>query len=259
MSEKADTVPGLGFKDKDKAVETIKNLEGRDPDYQKLAIKGLIGRAKRTLTLTKDKDKLQNINDAMKVFEEWLKDYEFKNLSKENRSYLPLTSIEALLPLREKYGVKNELADNFLKAYKEKAKGDYKNLRTVASGEDKPTWDIVRNQEIKRILKEFEESRPDLWNSDDLPTEDHLKLILWAYSPDASKIKKNVSNYEEKLGSLKISSENEGDSEDEEAEKDDKEEKKEKKASKRKSEGTSSSSGENSGSDEETPKKKSKK
>lgn len=50
MSEKADTVPGLGFKDKEKAFETIKNLEGRDPDYQKLAIKGLIGRAKRTLT-----------------------------------------------------------------------------------------------------------------------------------------------------------------------------------------------------------------
>lgn len=51
MSEaKADTVPGLGFKDKDKAQETIKNLDGRDPDYQKLAIKGLIGRAKRTLT-----------------------------------------------------------------------------------------------------------------------------------------------------------------------------------------------------------------
>lgn len=47
---KPDTVPGLGFKDKEKAQETIKILEGRDPDYQKLAIKGLIGRAKRTLT-----------------------------------------------------------------------------------------------------------------------------------------------------------------------------------------------------------------
>lgn len=46
----ADTVPNLGFKDKDKALETIKALEGRDPDYQKLAIKGLIGRANRVLT-----------------------------------------------------------------------------------------------------------------------------------------------------------------------------------------------------------------
>lgn len=46
----SDTVPGLGFKDKEKALETIQLLEGRDPDYQKLAVKGLIGRAKRVLT-----------------------------------------------------------------------------------------------------------------------------------------------------------------------------------------------------------------
>lgn len=46
----ADTVPGLGFKDKEKALETIKLLDGRDPDYQKLAVKGLVGRAKRVLT-----------------------------------------------------------------------------------------------------------------------------------------------------------------------------------------------------------------
>lgn len=49
MSSDKDTVPGLGFKDKEKALDTIKNLEGRDADYQKLAVKGLIGRAKRTL------------------------------------------------------------------------------------------------------------------------------------------------------------------------------------------------------------------
>lgn len=51
MSEgKADTVPGLGFKDKEKALDSLKILEGRDPDYQKLAVKGLIGRAKRVIT-----------------------------------------------------------------------------------------------------------------------------------------------------------------------------------------------------------------
>jgi len=256
MSEKADTVPGLGFKDKEKALETIENLKGRDPDYQKLAIKGLIGRAKRTLTLTKDKDKLQNINDAMKMFEDWLKDFEFKNLSKENRAYLPLTSVEALLPLKEKYGTKNELAEEFLKTYKEKAKGDYKNLRTVSSGENKLTWDIVRNREIKKIYKEFEESKPDLWNSDELPTKEHLNLIMWAFSPDASKIKKNVSNYEEKLGSLRISSDKE---DNESSEKERKNQKLEKKASKRKSEATSSSSASSCESDGESPKKKTKK
>lgn len=46
----SDKVQGLGFKDAEKAKETLKNLEGRDPDYQKLALKGLIGSAKRVLT-----------------------------------------------------------------------------------------------------------------------------------------------------------------------------------------------------------------
>ncbi|XP_066139213.1 transcriptional regulator ATRX homolog [Euwallacea fornicatus] len=257
MADKPDTVPGLGFKDKEKALETLQILEGRDPDYQKLAIKGLIGRAKRTLTLTKDKEKLQNINDALKTFDDWLKDFEFKNLAKENKAYLPLSSVQALLPLKEKYGIESELADKFLKAYKENAKGDYKNLRTVSSGENQSTWDIVRNKELKKIWKEYEESRPDLWSSEDLPTKEHLRLILWAYSPEANKIKKNVSNYEEKLGSLKISSNNDSS---EEEEKPTKEE--EKKGSKRKSGGSSGSSASessNSGSDVETPKKKSKK
>ncbi|CAG9764224.1 unnamed protein product [Ceutorhynchus assimilis] len=245
MSEKPDTVPGLGFKDKEKALETLQILEGRDPDYQKLAIKGLIGRAKRTLTLTKDKEKLENINSAMKIFDDWLKNFEFKNLSKENKAYLPLASVEVFLPLKQKYGIKNDLAEKFLKAYKEKAKGEYKSLRTVSSGEDEPTWDIVRNKELKEIWKKFEESQPDFWTSDDLPTKEHLQLILWAYSPEATKIKKNISSFEEKLGSK--SKNNKEDTEH-----------KEKKSNKRKSKGSSSSSSSGS-SDEESPKKKNKK
>ncbi|RZC35308.1 uracil-DNA degrading factor [Asbolus verrucosus] len=210
MSEsKPDTVPGLGFKDKEKALETIKNLEGRDPDYQKLAIKGLIGRAKRTLTLTKDKEKLQNINDAMAVFDEWLNNFEKNNLSKENRSYLPLNAIKALLPLKNQYSIEDSKADSFYKAYNE-ANGEYKNLRTVASGENESTWDIVRNAELKKLLKDIEENRPDLWK-DELPTKEHMQVILWAYSPDASKIKKNVSKFEEKLGSEEKESSEESD------------------------------------------------
>ncbi|XP_023029544.2 uracil-DNA degrading factor [Leptinotarsa decemlineata] len=264
MSEtKADTVPGLGFKDKEKAEETIKNLEGRDPDYQRLAIKGLIGRAKRTLTLTKDKDKLQNINDAMEVFETWLTKFELNNLSKENRAYLPLASIEALLPLRDTYKIENKLAERFLEAYKKKAKGEYKNLRTVASGEDKPTWDIVRNAELKKLLKAIGEEAPEMWK-DDLPTKEHMEIILWAYSPDASKIKKNVSTYEKKLGSGKESEDEEMNTDEEDEEKDDekdddekcekdKKQKKPEKGSKRKSSGDSSED-----EADESPKKKNK-
>ncbi|KAF5272298.1 hypothetical protein FQR65_LT04955 [Abscondita terminalis] len=242
MSEKTspDTVPGLGFKDKEKALETLKVLEGRDPDYQKLAIKGLIGRAKRTLTLTKAEDKLQNIKDAMDVFETWLQNYEKNNLAKENRPYLPLATLHVFKPLINKHKIQDQKAKDFLSAY-ESVNGDYKHLRTVSSGDDEPTWDIVRNKHLKKIFKSIEDDKPDMWKND-LPTEKHLELIMWAHSPDASKIKKNLSKIEELL-----ESENENSSDDENHEETPKSSK-----SKRKSDSSRSS-------DDETPKKKNKK
>jgi len=250
MSEKTspDTVPGLGFKDKGKALETLKNLEGRDPDYQKLAIKGLVGRAKRTLTLTKAEDKVQNIKDAVEVFEDWLKNFEKLDLGKENRSYLPLASVQILLPLKKEYSIEDKKAEAFMAAYKSVG-GDYKHLRTIASGEDEPTWDIVRNAVLKKILKDIEEQKSDLWK-DDLPTKEHLELILWAYSPDASKIKKNLPKFEENLGK----NENRDDKETKkESGSEDDEDEGDRKAFKRKSDSSSSSS------EEESPKKRSKK
>lgn len=195
-------------------------------------------------SVTKDKDKLQNINDALQVFDNWLKEFEKLNLSKENRAYLPLASIELLLPLKKQYKIEDKQAEKFLEAYKS-VKGEYKNLRTVLSGENEPSWDIVRNTVLKKLLKGIDDENPDLWK-DDLPTKEHLELILWAYSPDASKIKKSSAKFEEKLGK---SEEKKKESEDEKEESP----KGEKRSStKRKSESSSSAS------DDESPKKKKK-
>lgn len=195
--------------------------------------------------VTKDKDKLQNINDAVQVFEEWLQNFEKLNLSKENRAYLPLATVKTLLPLKKQYKIDDDQATAFYEAYKSVG-GEYKNLRTVSSGEDKPTWDIVRNTVLRKLLKKIDEDKPDLWK-DELPTKEHVELIIWAYSPDASKIKKSLSKLEEKLGK---------------AEKEESSPEAEKKASKRKSEGNNSSSSSKSSSggssDEESPKKKKK-
>lgn len=240
MSEKSspDTVPGLGFKDKEKALETLKVLEGRDPDYQKLAIKGLIGRAKRTLTLTKAEDKIQNIKDAMEVFENWLQNYDKTDMAKENKPYLPLKTIKVFMSLIKKHKLQDQTAKNFLSAY-DSVNGDYKHLRTVSSGDDEPTWDIVRNKHLKKLYKSIEENKPDMWKND-LPTEKHLQLIMWGYSPDASKIKKSLSKIEEIL--------NDNDSSNE----DSNEETPKSSKPKRKSDSSKSS-------DDESPKKKNKK
>lgn len=160
-------------------------------------------------------------------------------MSKENRAYLPLATVELLLPLKKQYKIEDKQASSFLEAYKS-VKGEYKNLRTVASGENESTWDIVRNTVLRKLLKNIEDNDPDLWK-DDLPTKEHVELIIWAYSPDASKIKKSLSKLEEKIGKAEESSENKK----EEASK----------SSKRKSEGSSSSE---SSSADESPKKKKK-
>ncbi|RZC38702.1 hypothetical protein BDFB_014578, partial [Asbolus verrucosus] len=65
-------------------------------------------------------------------------------------------------------------------------------LTEIASGENESTWDIVRNAELKKLLKDIEENIPDLWK-DELPTREHMQVIF--------KIRKNVSKFEEKLGS----------------------------------------------------------
>lgn len=157
---------------------------------------------------------------------------------------MPLASVELLLPLKKQYKIEDKQAEKFLAAYKS-VKGDYKNLRTVSSGENEPTWDIVRNTVLKKLLKAIDDENPDLWK-DELPTKEHLELILWAYSPDASKIKKSSAKFEEKLG--KPEKKNESDDEKEESPKGEK-----RSSTKRKSESSSSASD-----DDESPKKKKK-
>lgn len=48
--DKEETESQYGFKNKEKAVETLKLLAEHDLQYQKLTVRGLLGRAKRVLT-----------------------------------------------------------------------------------------------------------------------------------------------------------------------------------------------------------------
>ena len=57
---------GLGFKNKEKAIETLKIIKNRDLTYQKQVVNTMYNRAKYHPSQTKD------MRDAMKVFKEWL-------------------------------------------------------------------------------------------------------------------------------------------------------------------------------------------
>ncbi|KAG7306853.1 hypothetical protein JYU34_008316 [Plutella xylostella] len=209
----SDSVPGLGFKDRETAEGTLKELEGRDPDYQKLAVKGLLGRAKRVLTCTKDETKLANIKEAMSIFDKFLDDFDSQHLSKQNNAYVALNIVRTCLRTAEDRGLGVEHQKAFIQAYSD-VNGEYKRLRTVAEKEGGKTWDIVRNT----ALKDLKEKHADavLFKDNDEPTDEHLELLLWAYSPDPAKVKKLIPETKPEAKKVEGSRKRKSGSEDEE-------------------------------------------
>lgn len=157
-------------------------LEGRDPDYQKLAVKGLITSSKRVLSGTKDSNKINAIKEGVKVLEEFLEKFDNENRSRLNCAYLSVDVITQF-PVP-----KDKLQAEFLDVYK--SKKNYKHLRVILpEDDDDNTWDVIRNKNVWKIKDHIKEKDLKLWNDNGEPSEEHLKLIYWAYSPQPDKVK----------------------------------------------------------------------
>lgn len=116
--------------------------------------------------------------------------------------------MEVFLPWKTHLKIEKDVCDKFLNAYKS-CDGDYKKLRSVIYEDDKVSWDIVRNKHLKELLQRVDDEGLEMWNDDELPSEVHTELILWAYSPEASRIKKQLSVLEKNLACYKDDSDNE--------------------------------------------------
>ena len=66
------TTKGLGYKNKEKALYTINTIKNRSTKYQVNVIATMLGRAKNHQNKTRD------MNDAIKLFSEWMKQYKRK-------------------------------------------------------------------------------------------------------------------------------------------------------------------------------------
>ena len=66
------TTQGLGFKNKEKALYTIKAIKNRSIKYQVNVIATMLGRAKNHPNKTED------MEDAIKIFGDWMKKYKSK-------------------------------------------------------------------------------------------------------------------------------------------------------------------------------------
>jgi hypothetical protein len=60
---------GLGYKNKQKAIDTLKIIKNRDLTYQKQVVNTMYNRAKYHSYQTKD------MKEAMKIFKKWLKKF----------------------------------------------------------------------------------------------------------------------------------------------------------------------------------------
>ena len=69
------TLHGLGFKNKEKALYTVKAIKKRSIKYQVNVIATMLGRAKNHPSKTKDMD------DAIKIFDKWMKDYKKRKIN----------------------------------------------------------------------------------------------------------------------------------------------------------------------------------
>ncbi|XP_069688596.1 uncharacterized protein Ude isoform X2 [Periplaneta americana] len=196
------TFQGAGFKDKEKALETIQLLEGRDITFQFQIINSMYHRAKVIHKRTKDPEKVKNLSEAIETFEKWIDDYKSHSRAKENLTYLPLDVVEAFEPLAERYKVTTEVAgvdSSFLKIY-HAAEGDLKKLRVAKVNPDDEksiTWDVHRNKHLKPLVDRLKsDDGIALYRTEEkvkgLPTKEHVELVMWGYSPEVTKLKKTI-------------------------------------------------------------------
>ena len=66
---KKTTIKGLGFKNKEKALHTLKVIKNKPLKYQISVVNTMIGRAKNHPHINKD------MKEAIKVFQKWKKNY----------------------------------------------------------------------------------------------------------------------------------------------------------------------------------------
>ncbi len=202
------TVKGTGYKDKKLAKRTLNLIKNKPKKTQFLIVNVLYQRAKYHKSQTK------NMVEAMSVFEKWLNNYR-KKKSKCNKTmkggttkklpYLPLSLVNSYEKLADYYNVSRKARglekpstsdEGFLVVYR-KVKGNGDLMKTIPCRKDKKDgvyWDRKREIEILGKLGQAKSMKLDFFHKSGplkgLPTKIHINMIMWAYSPYPSKLKK---------------------------------------------------------------------
>ena len=190
-----------GFKNAKVALNTLKLISKRSLKYQFDVVNTMYNRAKYHPHKTK------TIEDAMKIFNKWLKEYP-KLRKKEDSKYkwLSLETVKKYENIADTYEV-SEVArgikkgtktdKGFLEMYKE-VSGKKNKLQYIPVKKNKPNGQDYWSYRIGFInsrLGQITKAKTPLYYKSgiykDLPTKQHIILIMNGYSPDKKIYKLN--------------------------------------------------------------------
>ena len=199
------TVKGTGYKNKKSALNTLKLIKNKPLKKQFLIINVLYQRAKYHKNQTKD------MIQAMNVFEKWLKKYKNtimkggSSIIEKHLPYLPLSLVNSYEKLADYYNVSRKARglekpttsnEGFLVVYR-KIKGNGSLMKNIPCKKTKVNgvnWDRKRAIEVYGKLGQSQRMKLDLFHKSGdlkgLPTKIHINMIMWAYSPYPTKLKK---------------------------------------------------------------------
>lgn len=198
------TIKGTGYKNKKTALNTLKLIKDKPLKKQFLIINVLYQRAKY------HKNQTKNMIEAMNVFETWLKKYKTMksgggSVVNKKLPYLPLALVNSYEKLADYYNVSRKARglekpttsnEGFLVVYR-KVKGNgrlMKNIRCRKNKVNGVNWERKRAIEVYGKLGQAQRMKLDFFHKSGvlkgLPTKIHINMIMWAYSPYASKLKK---------------------------------------------------------------------
>lgn len=188
------SLQNTGFKDLETAVKTIQLVSKRSLRYQFDVINTMFNRAKF------HPNKTANMEEAMKIFKNWLKKYpKLKANEDKNYKFLSLEQIAKYKKIAEIYkiskvarGIKKATRTDkgFLQIYSNVG-GKSNKLQYIPVKSDKPDGQDYWSYRIGFInsrLGQMKKTSTPLYYTfgkyKDLPTKQHIILILHAYSPD---------------------------------------------------------------------------
>ncbi len=199
------TIKGTGYKNKKTALNTLELIKDKPLKKQFLIINVLYQRAKY------HKNQTKNMIEAMNVFEAWLKKYKTMksggggSVVNKKLPYLPLALVNSYEKLADYYNVSRKARglekpttsnEGFLVVYR-KVKGNGRLMKNIPCRKNKVNgvnWERKRAIEVYGKLGQAHRMKLDFFHKSGilkgLPTKIHINMIMWAYSPYGSKLKK---------------------------------------------------------------------